>query len=43
MPFQVKPSDRKANAVLGLVIVNLVLAFLILALVAYPLYAPLLK
>ena len=36
MPFNVKPSDRKANATLGLVIANVVLALIILALVAYP-------
>ncbi len=42
MPFQVKPSERKQSATLGLVIANLVLALIILALVAYPYYAPLL-
>lgn len=43
MPFQVKPvDDRKQSATLGLVIANVVLALIILALVAYPYYAPLL-
>lgn len=36
MPFNVKPSDRKTHATLGLVIANVVLALIILALVAYP-------
>lgn len=36
MPFNVKPSDRKQTATLGLVIANVVLALIIMALVAYP-------
>lgn len=42
MPFQVKPDERKQKATLWLVAFNVVLTLIILALVAFPLYAPLL-